>query len=1650
MSPNTRPPLTTRIRASFDGKRSKSEVTSPTTNGFPLVTQDPEALRQAIDQAINTESFQNAISASLAKLLKPSIKSALDTIQPVVEAVYNHEVLLRKTNQSVENILERLDTVTEAPNEDEDVAEPSADPSTPVTPRKRAIVTSSSSTDGEGVKQLFAENNARNDAKLSELSSSLDANSSKVAEIAESIAGINAALWPTREALDSLKAFSDHSNTVTSVMQAQLDQLSADVGIIMDSIGSDLGTHVRSIKQQPATAAAPDTSLLSSHTTKLDAISTDLAAIKGHTDTVEILKDISTKLEALKDNVQAGIASSNEKFATISPQIGNILALVEAHSSKLDGINPGDANTEVLAAIKKSNDSHAAHTLALGELKERGATLGVESALSSGNPETVAALQALATDLASLKENIEAGLATNNENVFGVGTKIDDVLTTLEAHRAADPSADILAALQKSNASHVSHAEALEEIKSINVASAPSSDGSSTTNLEPQIAGIIATLNSHTSTLDDIKSSRIPTGPQVEPAAGPTDPGTSDSNINTILSTLETHTGILNEIKDDVSAEILTILHNINEGHATQNTILSEIRESDMSDEILTALHALNDSHATHTAVLADLLNGVKASNESHASHAGVLDEIKSARNVEPGSSSESPTNLGGLDTQIGAIITTLEGQNATLSAIKDATNVLNESHADHTATLAEIKDVTAASNESLTSHSIVLGDLKYAAAASAGFHDSHAAALTGIKDLTSASNGFHNSHTASLGEIKEAVIATSGSHASHSADLAEIKDASRAANDLHASHITSLMELKATQPTEATPTYESNASHFTALETRLDTIVTTLEAQDGTLSDIKEATANPETLAAVKKSHELLNSHTLLFDSIKDNHSHEDILANVASLKAIIEESRSGLDEHGAAVKNLHDTTKASHSELSQAIGALALGGAAGASVEAVVSKTDDSSAEILEEVKAVRAIVEKSSTSIETVRDTTTSMAAQIDINHTTITTSITTLNDELKAELDASSTEIASSITALSGDVSAIELGPLSTAILECGKEVKGLNTTVEALDGSVKGTGVHVTGLVEGVHLNDKGLNQLKEHATIHNTASNISLASAEEPKEVGSSNGIPLAATEEAKDVNGSSVLETREAAASSSEKAEPVIERDLIPEVHEPDSEPEAPKKEPEPIEEEPTPTASDLEKDDVPIVVEEAQSAFEEHMPIQDEPTPFEDISHLDLHAAPKPEEELTYADPETVPAHDEPELVEAEEHAPERLAVPEEESVHTLVETEPKHAEPEAAPAHDELAPIEADEHVSEDPTVPEELSIPVHAAEEQNPSESVPEEAAKDIEEEGLPVEGNHDTAQHEEITHDEPASVHEPEIPSQSEEAESIPEEKEPPVEEETIPHDESTSTEEAEIPSKTAGEEPVPEKVDEIPDEHAHVHHDEPAAIDEPEVPTKIHEEEPTPEAEAVHEEANVHHEPVITEQPNVDKPTPSAEESEEVSIPEDFIRPNEPAPIDEPETTPRTEGESITVESEPIAVEESETPLKAADEHPHTGDPATSPVPKAPEEPETPLKQQEAVHEVPPLEEPHPSPASVIHHPEDSPVDEEDESALDTETASASTSAIASPLSPSFPGEGSSTGKKGKKGKKEKKEKKGKKDKKVPFVFDPDEGAEEE
>ncbi|KAN0104866.1 hypothetical protein V8E51_010611 [Hyaloscypha variabilis] len=1244
--PPSRPPITSRIRSSFEKRRKSNELQNPTyTNGnsIPFVTQDPDAFRKAIEEAINSEPFQNAIAANLAKLIKPSIKSALDTIQPVVEAVYNHEVLLRKTNRSVEDILDRLEPNTEGYAHQRDSVTEKAPPEEPAPPvfRERAIARSAPSTDFTQFKQLLDESNARTARSLSELSSSVEAGNGKIVEALQGISSLEAALGPTKESVDALKVFSEQSTTTASVMQAQLDQLSADIGQIIDSIGADLGKNVQTLHEK---AGAQDTSLLSSHTTKLDAIATDLGALKAHSDTTEKIEAISAELTGLKGSVDAGISSNTACFTSLGSQITNVLNTIEGHTETLGEIKDKGAHHEILAALQQSNDSHAAHATALDEIKERSlATAPAMTSIPEGSSDTAAALQDLKADLDSLKENITAGLTANNENVTGLGTKIDSVLSTVEAHKSADASPEILAAVQQSNESHASHAAALEELKSLGAGPGPAAETGNLAALETQVGSIASVLDAHTAALDEIKASSnshttaledthtsaldeiksastshtaalegahtavldhikasgSSASTEVVPASSPE---ALEGHLSTIIETLEAHTNLLNEIKDDVSAEILTTLHGIGQSQTQHGDMLSEIREADVSDEILTLLHAHGESHTGHGSTLNQIHEQVKALNESQAAHTTALDEIKSS-------------------------------------------SVSNEAHSSHIASLADIKEATAKSNEA------------------------------------------------------------------------------------QASHTAALEELKSIQTSHVPDTSRSESPDIAGLETQLNSIITALERQTATLSSLKETTSDNSISEAVLETHELLTSHTALLNTIKDNSSHEDILSNISDLKALVVESKSGINEHSNLVRDLHSDTKESHSNLTSAIVGLAAGAGAGA----LASHESDNSSEILTEVKSVKEKVDL--------------VVSQLEINHTTITTSITTLSDELKAEIDASGTQITESITSMDTELElkafTVDLTPFTSAVEHTGQVIKDLSSQIENLESHIENNTSKINEIHQGVHLNDTGISQLQEHAGTREVVSQAV------PEGVWFGSGSPSA-----------------KRLSNPFEHSSPPVEEPEEEEEHETHSQVlEAIPEVDTPLEESPVKDEFDGEMREPTILEEDGPSAPIEpeasHEEAEPESAPTDpEISHLELD-----QEVPAEVHPDVVPEHEEiPEAGHDAASEAESVPVSHEETAEETIP--PKHEAPEA----EEEAPIaRAEEH---EPVVVEDE--PAHENAPSEPEVHHEPEAAEEPWEmpeahhEPEAAEESREIVPEEEVSHETSEPVSEPQEPEQAHE--TVPEPK----------------------------------------------------------------------------------------------------------------------------------------------------------------------------------------------------------------------------------------------------------------------------------------
>lgn len=988
MAPGSRPPLTSRIRASFDGgKRSKSER-PPSAHGNgndngngAVVAQDPDSLRAAIDEAINSEAFQNAIATNLANIIKPSIKSALDTIQPLVESVYSHELLLRKANRSVEDVLIRLDNTSRRESraiyDESDAGGVTPTPNHDVKDLGTDQTSAITSADFEELKTLIVNDNAKTTKVVEELSSSLEATNAKVLEVMKGIDEIHATIKPTRDRVSGLYNSSEQSNTIFAVMQAQMDQLQVEIRQVMDAVGQDIGKNVDAIHKQ---TAVYDPSLLPIHSTKLDEISTDLAALKIHSE--------------------------------------NVVTGMDAHSRALAEIRESAPHQDVLSALQKSNDAHASHAAALDI---HGATLGDIKAAATAHST---ALENHGSSVEDLRSVVVAPAVVADNSALE--SQIGSIVGTLNEQRST------LEEVKAQNNAYATalelHGNTLEKIKSPVSTSSPSFD---TSGLESQLISMKETLDNHGSVLDDIKASANSHAAALETHGATLDelksltPPTIDVNvdnsglhsqIDALVSTIDLHASALDEIK----AQSISHATALGTHGASLDGLKSMGATSLDTSGLESRMDALSSTLNSHTSALDE----IKA---HHTSHATALDEVKALNN----------THLAGLDdikASNSSVAVALSEMQASTNAHRSLLDNIKTSNVNSSAVIPVETPMSPAMDGLFTTivialeeHTILLNEIKEEVST-----EISAEILTSLHNVGQT----QTTHSDLLAEIREADVS------------AEILTLLHASNESHDRHAAELNEIKtASRSGSLEPVAEE--SKLGDLHEKLGNMMISLEEQKTTLS------------------------------AMNNNDSHTEILTNLQSLRSIVEESRASTDEHGNLVKDLHSSTKETHSSLTAAIGALTVGSAAGVEASSLLTKDD---AGLMEEVKVVRAIVEKNETSIESMSLIIRKVENQIDINHTTVTTSINTLSDELKAEIDATGTEITDSFHSLNSDITALKLAAISPALEETGKEVKSISAQLSALDGKVGHTGIQVTALGDGVHLNDKGLDQLKEHAS----------------------------------------------------------------------------------------------------------------------------------------------------------------------------------------------------------------------------------------------------------------------------------------------------------------------------------------------------------------------------------------------------------------------------------------------------------------------------------------------------------------------------------------------------------------------------------------
>lgn len=1034
MAPDTRPPLShlrptlsTRLRKSFEGKRSKTTET-PTTNGSshgpgsPGLEIDPDVLRHAIEQAIMGESFQMAIAANLANIVKPAIKSALDTIQPVVEAVYSHDLLLRKTNKSVERLLDNMDTIAE-----EDEGRPQVERST-----------SAGSFYDMEFKALLEKSNKRTVATLAELSNAVQSNNSRLAileasfrqmkenttllfsshgnkldlmalfitelkdqsELSDKLESVSGELNGLRAsvdagtgmnnggimelgarldtivstthtqagALDEIKNstakseilaaiqtshdYHDGRSQARSLIDASANTTTADNTSALHEIKTYLATHstvlgeikerslvapvettggdatsatlqeiktylethstvLDELKERPATLDTDTTATIQELKTYLESQSTVLEELKGRpivdgAENTAILQDIKSHLDshsvALGEIQERSIVPETVDGPEASLPFEDIKSHLESHSTALNELKerslapPSFDTTEIttsLDAIKTQLESHA--TL-LEEIKE-------VSIVPEVSTETSTTLETLKTQLESLKEIIETGYGSNNEVVGVLESKIDNILVTIEGHKATDSSTEILAALQKSNDSHDSHATALDGVKSLVVVPSPVSDPVDLTGVESQLTTITTTLEGYTTALSEFNTREPP-------------PFVSDEALNlevkSISATLETHTKLLNEIKDNVSAEILTALHDMGQTQTLHTATLAELRDADMSDEILTALHTSNEAHSGHQAEFEKLHGAVRGFDEKYEKHGVDLGEIKS-RSLDVPAAPEG-SSIEDLEAKIGGIVSILEEQNTALSSIQSSTNSAVESHSAHALSFGQLH---SRSLEVPVVEKFDTSELEAKIAGIVSILDEQNAALSSIKEGTQSALDSHTAHTLTLGEINSRALESASAPVveeisnaeleakiagivtileEQNVELSSIKQSTESALDSHSAHAVSLGEMKSRSL--ELPEGPSNSD----LELKIAAMAEALEQQKSTLADIHTSTNS------ALESHA---SHAISLGEMKSRSLEEPAVdENAVALEAKINGIVEVLEQQKSTLSEIHTST--------------------------------------------------------------------------------------------------------------------------------------------------------------------------------------------------------------------------------------------------------------------------------------------------------------------------------------------------------------------------------------------------------------------------------------------------------------------------------------------------------------------------------------------------------------------------------------------------------------------------------------------------------------------------------------------------------------------------------------------------------------------
>jgi hypothetical protein len=499
-----------------------------------------KALTDAVAAAIKNDEFTQAVATNLASQLQPSLKAALDISSVETKLLAANDQLAKQVGEA----------------------------------------------------------DAQTTTKLAELSSLIDASSTtaagKVSAIEAAVAQITLSL---SELGNNVKALQEQvaspDTTLLSQHSSKLDNLATD------------------LKSVQAQIASPDASLLSSHSTKLDNIATDLVAIKASPETAAALKTITSELASIKADIKnddssvkilQGLQASNDAHTS--------------HTATLADIKSNDSSAKILEVLQTSNDAHAAHAATLAEIKA--ANEAAEPTLAGINTQVGTVLTTLsAIQSADVSGEILSATRASNESHAAHSAALSELKAAATAPAQVSEPTDI-SGLETSVKSIITtlgaQGSTLEEIKAATSAPAAVAEKTDLAPLETSVKTIITTLDSQGSTLQEIKAAASAPAAVAEK----TDLAPLETSVKTIITTLDSQTATLTEIKSASSTtELLAAIHGqdavlaeIKTASAStevlaaihsQDTVLAEIKSASSTTEITTSIQSVKSDISTST-----------------------------------------------------------------------------------------------------------------------------------------------------------------------------------------------------------------------------------------------------------------------------------------------------------------------------------------------------------------------------------------------------------------------------------------------------------------------------------------------------------------------------------------------------------------------------------------------------------------------------------------------------------------------------------------------------------------------------------------------------------------------------------------------------------------------------------------------------------------------------------------------------------------------------------------------------------------------------------------------------------------------------------------------------------------------------------------